>query len=83
MFQDGRIPTPGPPEDYVYEELLTRTSWCNAEYASREIERVWKGDCVFNFLSPELSPLWVWGGDCAFQVNCKREISSGGAIQRG
>ncbi|XP_033636690.1 protein patched homolog 1-like isoform X1 [Asterias rubens] len=38
-YQDGRISTPGPPEDYVYEELLTRTSWCNAEYASREIER--------------------------------------------
>nr|WJJ61139.1 Patched [Patiria miniata] len=37
--QDGRLPTPEPPGDYVYEELLTRTSWCNAEYAYKEIER--------------------------------------------
>jgi acyl-CoA synthetase (AMP-forming)/AMP-acid ligase II len=39
QLPDGRLPTPRPPQDYVYEELLTRTSWCNAEYAYREIER--------------------------------------------
>ena len=61
MFQDGRLPTPGPPEDYVYEELLTRTSWCNAEYAYREIERV--GDhinCLTTFVVP-VEPIYDHG----------------------
>ncbi|XP_072172750.1 protein patched homolog 1-like [Diadema setosum] len=37
--EDGRLSTPGIPEDFVYEELLTRTSWTNAEYAFRQVER--------------------------------------------
>ena len=41
IIQDGRFSTPGIPEDYVYEELLTRTSWCNADYASRQVDRVY------------------------------------------
>lgn len=40
QLQDGRLSTPGIPEDYVYEELLTRTSWCNADYAYKQVDRV-------------------------------------------
>ncbi|XP_033103674.1 protein patched homolog 1-like isoform X2 [Anneissia japonica] len=30
---------PRMPQDCCYEDLLTKTSWCNAEYAYREIDR--------------------------------------------
>lgn len=45
-LQDGRFSSPGLPEDYVYEELLTRTSWCNADYASKQVDRVYSYVCL-------------------------------------
>ncbi|XP_022105455.1 protein patched homolog 1-like isoform X2 [Acanthaster planci] len=77
VYVDGRLPTPEPPGDYVYEELLTRTSWCNAEYAYREIERGRaQGNKAALWLRARLQALLFYLG-CTIQLHCGKTLFLG------
>ncbi|KAJ8039814.1 Protein patched-like 1 [Holothuria leucospilota] len=75
--EDLRFASPAPPEECIYEELLTRTSWCNAEYAYRQIERGRaEGNKAALWLRSKIQSL-------LFTLGCYLQLHSGKAIFLG
>eukprot|EP00057_Strongylocentrotus_purpuratus_P022786 XP_011677260.1 PREDICTED: protein patched homolog 1 isoform X1 [Strongylocentrotus purpuratus] len=75
--KDGRLSTPGLPEDYVYEELLTRTSWCNADYAYKQVDRgKAHGNKAALWLRSKLQAFLFTLG-CYLQLHCGKALFLG------
>ncbi|XP_071837181.1 protein patched homolog 1-like isoform X2 [Apostichopus japonicus] len=75
--EDIGFASPALPEDFIYEELLTRTSWCNAEYAYRQVERGRaEGNKAALWLRSKIQSL-------LFTLGCYLQLHSGKALFLG